>query len=550
MASIDFQNGTIIPASWLNDVDAAVYEKLLPEGTHVATAESVTAVQAGLAASGGSALVGHLPAGVGAVARTVQSKLRESVSVKDFGAVGDGATDDIGAFIACREYCRVNKAKMVLPKGVYRLGSPFYFGTTGIGPYAGYDIQGDGPNSTTLLLDFNGSVGIDLNPGTGGYTAFAVSAVGGFRVQVAVAKAITCPIKIQNAYNCTFHNIHVYCDKNTVNSSFTGVRVSGAVYFNTFTNIWVEAYNGDPTSGKGFYVGNGRGDVALDGANTSVNTFINCRTRGFAVGFDTVLANNTVYQSCDAEVSTIGFRDMATYWSSYRDCWNEGSPTGLLVDESTYTNGNGTAHAAAAAAWLVVDGGSWGGPISLQKCLSPRIKSYVNEISISSAAEDVKWAHTGATTPTVTGAANDSVLEYRPTAPIVRNVTSLGSKRWCYQFPTSSGPAEIHWHASNDNPLLSAYRTTGAGANFSGYRIEAAAGGALNFYTWFTGGMANETPVRGLTINNGTAILLPQSGASPANNGELVIAKVSNTQISIKLKGDDGVVRSVSLTLA
>ena len=42
--------------------------------------------------------VGYLPAGTGAVATDVQSKLRESVSVLDFGAVGDGVTDDTAAF--------------------------------------------------------------------------------------------------------------------------------------------------------------------------------------------------------------------------------------------------------------------------------------------------------------------------------------------------------------------------------------------------------------------------------------------------------------------
>lgn len=36
----------------------------------------------------------YFPAGTGSVATTVQNKLRESVSVKDFGAVGDGVTDD------------------------------------------------------------------------------------------------------------------------------------------------------------------------------------------------------------------------------------------------------------------------------------------------------------------------------------------------------------------------------------------------------------------------------------------------------------------------
>lgn len=52
---------------------------------------------ADLSESGGSALVGFLQSGTGAVATTVQAKLRETVSVKDFGAVGNGTTDDTTA---------------------------------------------------------------------------------------------------------------------------------------------------------------------------------------------------------------------------------------------------------------------------------------------------------------------------------------------------------------------------------------------------------------------------------------------------------------------
>lgn len=53
-----------------------------------------------LADNSGSALVGYLASGTGAVARPAQAKLRETVSITDFGAVADGATDNRAAILA------------------------------------------------------------------------------------------------------------------------------------------------------------------------------------------------------------------------------------------------------------------------------------------------------------------------------------------------------------------------------------------------------------------------------------------------------------------
>jgi hypothetical protein len=66
----------------------------------------VAGMNATLGASGGSAAIGFLQAGAGAIARTAQAKLRESVSVKDFGAVGDGS-DETSKFLAAAAASKV-----------------------------------------------------------------------------------------------------------------------------------------------------------------------------------------------------------------------------------------------------------------------------------------------------------------------------------------------------------------------------------------------------------------------------------------------------------
>jgi len=67
--------------------------------------------------------------GTGAVARTVDSKLADVVSVKDFGAVGDGVTDDTSAIQAAIDSLPSTGGTVFVPKGTYMVSGISLHGT-------------------------------------------------------------------------------------------------------------------------------------------------------------------------------------------------------------------------------------------------------------------------------------------------------------------------------------------------------------------------------------------------------------------------------------
>lgn len=102
--------------------------------THVAQSDPHTQYlhESVAAASSGSSLIGYTRGVTGATTRTVESVLYETISVKDFGAVGDGVTDDSAAFNLAIAYANskggYDRANIVgttiyIPTGRYKLNS-------------------------------------------------------------------------------------------------------------------------------------------------------------------------------------------------------------------------------------------------------------------------------------------------------------------------------------------------------------------------------------------------------------------------------------------
>lgn len=107
---------------------------------------------------------------VGAVNRPINLKLEETISVKDFGAVGDGVTDDtaaiqaaINAYKSTGSGAQPNKTSLIyVPPGTYLISAP-------INVYGGTQLVGAGRGS--LLQQTTGLTGqlIELTGGTDTY---------------------------------------------------------------------------------------------------------------------------------------------------------------------------------------------------------------------------------------------------------------------------------------------------------------------------------------------------------------------------------------------
>jgi hypothetical protein len=138
-----------------------------------------------LASSAGAAGIGFIQSGTGAVARTVQDKGRESVSVKDFGVVGDGSTDDTIAFNLARTAARTAGVPLLI------FGTPKITAQITISSKEHWIFQGQVGNSSgsrpssylikvatvlgdfvtitaaNTLIEFGGILGISGNTGDG-----------------------------------------------------------------------------------------------------------------------------------------------------------------------------------------------------------------------------------------------------------------------------------------------------------------------------------------------------------------------------------------------
>lgn len=257
------------------------------------------------------------------VVRSVSAKLDDFASIRDFGAVGDGITDDTDAInralyqLYCREINTQIRRALYFPAGTYKVTDTIVIPT-----YA--KLVGEGADCSTILLDTSDSsvpayvarFGDSLqqtgvNIGTGGATAPRNIEISSLTFQT---NDITDVFLVQDAYQCWFESVNFVGPLTLadIEDSAPDPDIAGVRFSSTLTNVceqivfdrcgFFKSSAGIKTSQQtqGITVSNGGFGILNQGVSLSGDA------RGFRIVhnvFDNVFAEGIIF-ACPLNVSS------------------------------------------------------------------------------------------------------------------------------------------------------------------------------------------------------------------------------------------------------
>jgi hypothetical protein len=263
--------------------------------------------ETGVINSGNATAISYTASFAGAVAQTVQTKLEQYVSVKDFGAVGDGVADDTAAIQAAEAAAFSANAVLQFPAGIYLQNGPrtFRCSISGYGATIKNIIGSEQQSLFSGLVRFDAETDLfvegltaDGNNYSNGFNSQANSS----RITYRDCTAINCIIAGFNAYYCS-------------EISYVNCRVIGVKY---------DAIN--LNAADGFYAG-----------ACSDMSYLNCSAENFErIGFVSDIAGvndcfRPRYVSCLAKNGNNCDRSLTEYNAGF---WME-QTNGAVIDDCT-----------------------------------------------------------------------------------------------------------------------------------------------------------------------------------------------------------------------
>jgi len=183
-------------------------------GTFIYSSSSVTDIFS-------ADLVNFIQSGTGAVARTAQSKMRESMSVLDFGAVGDGiAIDTASINLSISAVNAAGGGTVVVPKGTYLIDANTVAGiTTGV---AGIVLL----DNVTLIID--GTIKVKNSAyGAGAFFGAIRSLDAGVQNARITGRGVIDGNLANQVASTQCSNIYLTCIKDVVVDSIQSINANG-----------------------------------------------------------------------------------------------------------------------------------------------------------------------------------------------------------------------------------------------------------------------------------------------------------------------------------
>lgn len=300
---------------------AGEFPKVVAAGSTPATSGGISAtawvdrtdvtLRSDLTSESGSRLIGYQPAGTGAVATTMQSKLRETVSVFDFmtsAQIADVQAGTASIDVTTSIQAALNDGKrVILPKGIYKITDTLIVGAGQLigegvlyaSPYATSAVSGTvikpvgmqnkAAISITGIVSSNkikvGGFGIDMSMMTAGTLS------GDFDVS-----GMTKGVYIENRHDVTLDDIEVFAvPANSAAFVFHSLQSGGGLYWGNHSKLATRTKlaSGNSPTAKGFV-------LLGTGESVTAQVFTDCTSyRGWYLK----RVNNCQFIGCNAEAS-------------------------------------------------------------------------------------------------------------------------------------------------------------------------------------------------------------------------------------------------------